>query len=270
MKKNYSTNLDTGTFVKKAPISKSSVEILMSRAAYEFSGSEAGFYCPKLHSFDKESGEMTFELLVNCKNLRAVFIEKAGFFSSKKDRDKLQEIFKRVGKSLYYIHSKLFQQKDLEKHSLPFQYVENQEINDLVFIHGDFTLNNVMYDESLDKIYFIDWSSSPFFEQPANFGSRFWDLSFFISSTFYFSFSTLSKIVFRKKLIDNFLSGYLENYQESSFSLKRKMFIYLSENNYFNLYRSFWREKNLSIKIRFLQYISKNSLNRYIRNNKGS
>lgn len=267
MKKDYSADLKNGTFIKKAPITKSEVEIIMSRAAYEISGSTAGFYCPKLHSIDQENGEMTFELLINCKNLRQIFIKKAGFISNTKDLQKLEEIFRRVGKALYQVHSKLVQKSDLEKQALPSQFIDNQNIKDLVFIHGDFTLNNVMYNESLDKIYFIDWSSSPVFEQPANFGPRFWDISFFISSTFYFSFSTFFKISFRKKLIENFLSGYLENHQESTSHFNKKMFSFLSQNNYYNLYRSYWKNKNQSFRDRFFQSISANFLNRFINEN---
>jgi hypothetical protein len=122
---------------------------------------------------------------------------------------------------------------------------------------------NVFYNQNNEEIYLIDWSTSPVFEFSANFGPRYWDLSSFISSLFYFSFSTFFSYKVRKDLTQAFLSGYLKKSNLDSNIFLNRFQAFLSSYNYYKLYNSVHKSSK-SIIIRFLIAYSNNRLNKFI------
>lgn len=192
-------------------------------------------------------------------SFRKSYLQASRFFCAKEKLTVLKELFVRLGEVLAYIHSiKPVSSADC----FPKGFFEDRfnKQTDEVFIHGDFTMNNIFIYNN--EFTIIDWNTSSLFDFHAEVGPAYWDISFFASSLFNISFTTLFSYQQKKFLMNEFLSSYVEKraLNKKAFLIELKSF--LLSYNYYALanYKSVL-EKN---KNAFLLKRSKDQLERFI------
>ena len=243
-------DLENGVFRKYVPADKFRCELQMNKEARKLTLNNGLFEVPDIKFADAENYVIEFELIKDIKMLRAFFITNAKFGALSKEKSLLYNLFNRIGKALSLIHNIGQNFDDDSKKTFPKDFFHSKFEKDLVFIHGDFTLSNILYNENSNNLYIIDWSTSPVFDFSANFGPRYWDLSFFVSSLFYFSVSTIFSYQLRISLLKEFLAGYLfeKDIDRKIFSANFKEFF--SSYNYYKLYDSIYKsDKNIMTRL---------------------
>jgi Ser/Thr protein kinase RdoA (MazF antagonist) len=90
-------------------------------------------------------------------------------------------------------------------------------------VHGDFTMNNVGWDEAGDTLVVVDWSTTPMIDPMATIASPYYDVHWFVFHLFY-------GIPLRGRIMpdsrgaaDAFLDGYASrrDFSEASFERLR-------------------------------------------------
>jgi aminoglycoside phosphotransferase (APT) family kinase protein len=149
------------------------IEAAKASKAFDI-GKDCGlFYVPKIVNFDARTGVLEFERLNGLVTLLDM--------SARKD-ERLFELLKKAGQALAVVHEKLVLPEEM-KHELPAEWMASPGEN--VFIHGDFAGFNLCFDESSDRLVILDWSSAPLLENVATYGSRFFDIIWFVIFIFY-------------------------------------------------------------------------------------
>lgn len=229
-------------FEKKVDSGKADAELLMSRKMVSFSKHHSQFNVPNVLKIDRDNHILTLEHIHNATPLRQYYIY--ALKKRYKSITSLEDVIKMVAESIAIIHMEFGTGKSIIKYNLPDIYNNN---NYETYLHGDLTLNNVLYNSQENKIYIIDWSTSSVFPFQANFGCKFWDITFFISSLFVTSPSTFYMSEIRCQIADLFIETYLNKSGLSQESQQRKdLYNYIKTNNYFILYRDHWNKSNLS------------------------
>lgn len=211
------------TFQKIVPPQLLSIEFTKTKQAICI-GDETGlFYVPRLLSSDVEEGLIEFEYLNNLRCIWELVVC---------NDSRLPIIFENLGLALAIVHDRLILSNEM-KTNLPNEWMN--PIDDNVFIHGDLTIDNVCFQEISERLVIVDWSTAPLLGGISNFGSRYFDIIWFMSHMFY---GMPAKGFMQRRieeLIDMFIHGYT-----------------LSFNSNFNydLFRYFHRQmKNLYRKI---------------------
>jgi aminoglycoside phosphotransferase (APT) family kinase protein len=130
--------------------------------------------------------------------------------AARKDH-RIFELFKKAGQALAVIHDKLVLPEQM-KHELPAEWLACP--GDNVFIHGDFAGFNLCFDESADQLVILDWSSAPLLENVATYGSKFFDIIWFVIFIFY---GAPRRCFFNwdaPAMANAFLAGYAEKHPE--------------------------------------------------------
>jgi len=178
------------------------IEAAKASRAFDI-GKDCGlFYVPKVINFDAKAGVLEFERL----NGLVTLLDMA----ARKD-ERLLEILKKTGKALAAIHEKLLLSEQM-KHKLPDEWMACPDEN--VFIHGDFAGFNLCLEESTGRLVILDWSSAPFLGNVATYGSKFFDIIWFVIFIFY---GAPMRCLFNwdaKGMANAFLSGYAESHPE--------------------------------------------------------
>ena len=232
-------------FIKIIPPEKFQNELEMSAAAYELSKETKLFKVAAIKNHDISQRKITYEFIPEQISFRKYYNAKARFGFSKKDYIETEKQFNKIGKSLFAIHSNSSFFEPVPKRKFPSSFLSKSTINtdDYVYIHGDFTMNNVLISpQQNDQLYIIDWNVSPIFDFSANYAPRFWDLSFFISSLFFLSPGTFWAYKPRKKLALAFINGYLadSNIEKKNFIFNLSTF--LKNYNYYILYQKHYEQ----------------------------
>lgn len=166
-------------------------------------GKDCGlFYVPKVVNFDPKTGVLEFERLHGLVTLLDM--------TARKD-ERLFELLKKAGQALAVVHEKLVLPEEM-KHELPSEWIAFPDEN--VFIHGDFAGFNLCFDESSGRLVILDWNSAPLLSQTVTYGSRFFDLIWFVIFIFY---GAPKRCLFdwdARSMADTFLSGYAESHPE--------------------------------------------------------
>jgi len=186
-------------FIKYLAESKFQSERDMSKLGAEVGQTSGLFSTPTLIQAYSDKCVLEFELLEHTSTLRNYFIEMAGI-------------------------------------DFPDGFIEDRFSETSVLLHGDFTLGNLLYDSTSETLNIIDWSISPVFDFAANHGPRYWDLSFFISSLFFYSYSTYFSFNMRVDLTKSFLVGYLAENDLDRQTFVRELADFVSLYNYYDLY----------------------------------
>lgn len=162
----YSKNIKKtkDVVIKTAPPELMRVEVEKTRRAYSI-GKECGlFYVPAVLDYDEDRGMAVFEYL---KNVRPFFAK----------TNKSLTIMEQIGISLASIHKNLILPSDM---AIPLPQNFTLPGTD-VFLHGDFNGCNVCIAETTPKIVIFDWSMTPRYGGTATYGSRYFDLFWFIN-----------------------------------------------------------------------------------------
>jgi aminoglycoside phosphotransferase (APT) family kinase protein len=181
---------------------KLAIEASKASKAFDIGEESDLFYVPKIVNFDAKNGVLEFERL----NGLVTLLDMAAY----KD-ERLFEILKRAGQALAVIHEKMVLSEQM-KHELPAEWLESP--NENVFIHGDFAGFNLCFDESSGRLVILDWSSAPLLGNVVTYGSRFFDIIWFVIFIFY---GAPWRIPFNwdaKGMANAFLSGYAEIHPE--------------------------------------------------------
>ena len=178
------------------------IEATKASAAFDI-GNECGlFYIPKIVNFNAKNGVLEFERLNGLVTLLDL--------AARKD-ERLSEILKTAGQALSVIHKKLVLPEEM-KRELPVEWMATADEN--VFIHGDFAGFNLCFDELSGRLVILDWCSAPLLGNVVTYGSRFFDIIWFVIFIFYGA----PRLCFfnwdAQGMANAFLSGYAESHPE--------------------------------------------------------
>jgi 5-methylthioribose kinase len=147
------------------------IEVEKTRRAYKISKQCHLFQVPEVLDYDESTGTAKFEFIADIQTLREVL-------ASKKSVEALLE---KLGESLAIIHKYLRLPDDMVV-SLPKDYsLAGTE----VFLHGDLGLSNVCVNASSSQIVILDWLTTVKLAEHATYGSRYFDLMWFVYNLFY-------------------------------------------------------------------------------------
>jgi hypothetical protein len=134
------------TVVKRQAPESARRELAKASAAYELSRHTKLFRAPRIVSVDADSGTLVFERLVGFCALRAALAAMS--------EDAQHETLTKVARILRVVHE-----------SLPLSPPWSHEVLDAASrpvlqgkLHGDFTLDNLLYETSTGELAVIDWS----------------------------------------------------------------------------------------------------------------
>jgi len=178
------------------------IEAAKASRAFDISTECGLFYVPKVVNFDDKAGVIEFERLDGLVTLLDMAARKDG---------RLSELLEKTGQALAVIHEKLVLPEQM-KHNLPSEWMARP--GDNVFIHGDFAGFNLCYDESAGRLVILDWNSAPLLGNVATYGSRFFDVIWFVVFLFY---GAPRRCLFdwdAPGMADAFLAGYAERHPE--------------------------------------------------------
>ncbi len=194
------------------------------------------FYVPKINECNFDQGYLNFERILNLTPIRDLLFKK-----------KQNEIFYNIGHSLILIHENLILEKN-QKIPLP-ERIQEKGLN--VFIHGDYSIDNVCIDSVSKKLIIIDWQMTKVFGGTSTFGTPYFDLIWFLNNLYFQSFDRIIYSTRIKSYADSFLAGYIENSSQHFFLNDfSKYSIKFMKNRYAQKEKE-WTIKN---KINFLPY----------------
>ena len=161
--------------VKTASPELARIEAEKTQRAREIADSCGLFRVPKIIAYDESLGQIKFELLHNLRVLRDV-INSGSTYKS---------IMHQCGQTLSIIHKELTLPDDMKSY-LPHEYcLSGSE----VFLHGDFCLGNICLGENDSEIVILDWQTTEKFGGKITYGTRYFDLMWFVYSLFYRPFN---------------------------------------------------------------------------------
>jgi len=187
----------TGSIVRKSvPPGSLRIELEKTRLS-RLIGEQTGlFYVPRVIQFNEKESTIDFEYLEGLRTIQEVAISNSS---------QLINIFTRIGAALAAIHDNLVLRPDMKK-NLPSEWMCSDENN--VFLHGDFTAHNICFHKASNRIVILDWSTADFLGGQHTYGSRYFDITWFI----YFMFHYLpARYIVRwdsKGMADAFIEGY--------------------------------------------------------------
>ena len=178
------------------------IEAAKTSKAFDI-GNDCGlYYVPKVVNFDTKAGVLELERL----NSLVTLLDMA----ARKDH-RIFELLKKAGQALATIHDKLVLPEQM-KRELPDEWLDSP--NENVFIHGDFAGFNLCFDESSGRLVILDWNSAPLLGNAATYGSRFFDIIWFVIFIFYGAPRSCLFSWDAKGMANAFLSGYAEYHPE--------------------------------------------------------
>jgi len=147
------------------------IEVEKTRRAHKISKQCGLFRVPKVLDFDESKGIAKFEFVRDIQTLREVI----GAGSS------VDSFMDKFGQSLAVIH-RLLTLPDGMRVPLPKDYcLAGTE----VFFHGDLGLRNICVNANDPQVVLLDWRTSIKLCESASYGSRYFDLMWFVYNLFY-------------------------------------------------------------------------------------
>lgn len=147
------------------------IEVEKTVRAREIADACGLFEAPKVLDFDESTGQAKFEFIPDLLNIRDVV----------DSEESSKPLMRTIGASLAIIHKNLMLP---EKMKLPLPQEYREDCFE-AFLHCDFGLANVRVTQGNHRPVIIDWQISPRFGAPATFGTRFFDLMWFVYDLFY-------------------------------------------------------------------------------------
>lgn len=145
------------------------IEVEKTRRAYEIGENCGLFRVPRVLDYDESRGRAVFERIHGLSGVRP-------FLAFGNPNLKIVED---LALALLEIHTKLRLPEDLVI-PLPPEY---QASND-VFLHGDVSVDNVCLLNGSFPLVIIDWQTTPLHGGRATFGTRYFDLAWFLHNLF--------------------------------------------------------------------------------------
>ncbi len=178
------------------------VEAQKAARAHELGLSTGLFRSPEILDHDAAAGRISLEFMPNIVSL-ADALASGGPDPS---------VFDGIGRALAAIHENLMLPDNL-RIPLPSEYdLPGTE----VFLHGDFGYSNIFLHRDDGSIVILDWQVSHRLAIPATYGSRFFDVAWFVNRLFY---KPVRGSCFSPDLIaDRFLRGYRQGCRDGNIS----------------------------------------------------
>jgi len=244
MKKHCTVEIKKNTVIKTASPDLMRIEVEKTRRAHKI-GKDCGlFYVPEVLAFDEEKGCAVFERLY-----RVVPIHDAVPWG-----EQYKSVAEKLGKAIAIIHNNL----TLPPHMI-IPLPENlQLLGNEVFLHGDLSVYNVCIDKSSLDISILDWQMTSVFGGSATFGTRYFDLLFFIGNLY--NRPTINYLLNDPVIpvTAKFLNAY---FKEADVTYESHKFSLYAEN-YFLLVKS-WLKKNADWRRRPLLFRSNAMINNF-------
>jgi len=190
-----SIDLERNILRKKVSIEKVLLEAKMTQAAYHFSRTTQSFRVPEVVGYCDVQGWIDFEYLPNLIPLHQLLHSKDS---------NLISIMADVGHCLAQVQIGL-EVDDVNKIELPLDINMN---GDKTFLHGDFTVSNVLFDTQTQQITILDWSLTPWAKTIANWGTTYFDAAWMVQSIFMIQHRPNQTWVFDRTLVDTFLEQF--------------------------------------------------------------
>jgi hypothetical protein len=158
------------TVIKTNRPIRARIEAEKTIRAFEIGKSSGLFRVPRVLDYDDSKGIIVLERLKNITKLGPVLCSGAGG----------RKIVETIADSLSIIHSNLCLPDEMrvplpEELSFP---------GDDVYLHGDFSIKNVFVTTDRPGIAILDWQTTWVHEANATYGTRYFDVMFFLSSIF--------------------------------------------------------------------------------------
>jgi len=160
--------IEENTVAKTSAPDLMRVEVEKTRRAYEI-GKDCGlFRVPKVLEHDETAGRALFERLDSIRPVREAVPWGKQYIA----------LAETLGTSLAIIHRELTLPDEM-RIPLPTEFaLPHNE----VFLHGDLSVDNVLVGPSWPPIVIIDWQFTPGFGGRATFGSRYFDIMWFMGN----------------------------------------------------------------------------------------
>jgi tRNA A-37 threonylcarbamoyl transferase component Bud32 len=170
MQRHSKVEIKKDTVIKTASPELMRVEVEKTRRAHKIAEDCGLFRVPEVLDYDEVRGIAVFERL----NGIVPICDAVSW------GEEYNMVADKLGKTLAIIHRKLILPSDMIVH-LPtsLQFSGNE-----VFLHGDLSVYNVLIDDSMRKITIIDWQMTNVFGGAATYGTRYFDLVFFIANLY--------------------------------------------------------------------------------------
>lgn len=138
------------------------VEVEKNRRAFKIS-KECGLFCvPEVLDYDETKGVAVFERIKNIQPIQGIIFKTS----------QIKCLMERVGTSLAIIHQRLILPYEMSI-ALPSEFdLPGTE----VFLHGDFTADNICFQKRTSMIFILDWQMTARHGGQATYGSRYFDL----------------------------------------------------------------------------------------------
>jgi hypothetical protein len=201
------------TVIKTTSPELMSIEYEKHKRAYEI-GKESGlFRVPKIYEIDLNKGVMTLEYINNLTRFSSLLFQTS-------------DLTERVGRSLAVIHKSLSLSDEMIS-AIPDEIASTDE----VFLHGDFNGENVCIDKSDNSIVILDWQMTSVYGGKATYGSRLFDLIWFITYSFW---EPKIKDIYSNRAIQ-MANLFIDSYIDESNSSFEKKDIYRYAQDFFEL-----------------------------------
>lgn len=214
------------------------------------------FRVPRILSSSIDNGSITFERLHGLQNL----MEAASCHRSP------AYLLERVGRALAAIHNQLILPEDF---SAPISDLGFSLQTKPVYVHGDFSWENVLFQKEQDEVVIIDWATAPWLDKRGTLGPPFVDLGILLHGLFIrrpfaphciSNPEALGRIFLRSYSAESLQGFRLEEFQRyfsALFSIylnmRRKQ---IGELRFFAYSLSFWRLKAFVQKLRMTTLMS--------------
>lgn len=173
------------------------VEVEKTKRALQISRHSGLFKIPEIIDYDATKGKVVFERIADIHGVRHAVSHGQEY----------GKILERIGIALAEIHKKLELPDNMVEY-LPdeFSFTGNE-----VFLHGDFSVDNICVSDNDHAIIILDWQMTKVHGGNATYGTRYFDIVWFINNLFTKPFHKYLSGPSVKHAAEKFLSGYISN-----------------------------------------------------------
>ena len=160
------------TVVKRRDPDQLRVEVEKTRRAWEIAQAGDLFLVPRVLKYNPPGDSAVFERMHGIRSVADPIAFQADCTA----------LLEKVGRSLAVIHQR-FRLPDEMKAPLPEELRLTGDTE--VFLHGDFNTDNVAVATSDGRLVILDWMTTDVHGHAATYGTRYFDLAWFINGMFY-------------------------------------------------------------------------------------
>lgn len=182
---------------KQGPPSLLRVELAKSQKASHIGEATGLFSVPRVLSLDEDAGVLDFERIRELRTIGDLVLC---------DDPRLPSLLDRAGRSLAVIHDRLALDAEMRM-DLPAEW-KGQPADD-VFLHGDYTSENVCVNDRTGRLVIVDWSTAPLMGRVPTYGTRYFDILWFAGNLFETMPLRRVGCWHAKARVDAFLCGYV-------------------------------------------------------------